>query len=311
MRRLPALLLVLVALSAADRWVELRSGPFEVLTDAGERPGRARLNELEQFRNAVEQVLGQTELLPVWPIRIVVVNSAKEATPGIGFARDAFAGAVAVKGPLPSSLLGDIARILIESGQGRLPVEMESGLVSLFSTLEFRGSEVILGAPPPEAQRNQDWARLHMLAVKEEYYGKLRTLVYNLQRGVEPDPAYRNAVGKSLAEIEKEADAYLRAGDFATTPLRRRPINPDMDFAAKPVDAGRAAILIADLLLADPSRTLGGTCSLPGDPERESFVARGVGRARTRGIDREARGRGPKPARPLDRGRQHQRQGAR
>jgi tetratricopeptide (TPR) repeat protein len=192
-------------------------------------------------------VLGKPELSPVWPIRIVVVNSAKAATPGIGFARDAFTGAAVVKGPLPSSLLSDIARLLIESGQGRLPSELENGLVNLFSTLEFRGSEVILGAPPPQAPRNQDWARLHMLAVKEEYYGKLRTLVYNLERGVEPDPAYRNAVGKSPAEIEKEADAYLRAGDFATIPLRRRPLNPDKDFAAKPVDAGRVAILLADM----------------------------------------------------------------
>ncbi|HSW49431.1 MAG TPA: hypothetical protein VLH09_04615, partial [Bryobacteraceae bacterium] len=146
------------------------------------------------------------------------------------------------------------ARILIASGQGRLPAEMENGLVTLLSTLEFRGPEVILGAPPPEPRRSRDWARLHLLATKEEYYGKLRTLVYNLERGVEAEPAYRNALGKPPAEIDKEVEAYLRAGDYATVPLRRRPINPDKDFAANPADAVRAAIVNADLLLADPAR---------------------------------------------------------
>ncbi len=255
MLRLFALLLVSVGLSAADRWLEFRSGPFEVVTDAGERAGRQRLDELEQFRNAVEQVLGTKELLPPWPVRILVVRQAKEATGSIGFARDAYAGAMAAQGPPPRSLLRACASILIESGQGRLPPAMERGLEDLFSTLEFRGPQIILGTPPPAADRTRDWAKMHMLSVTAEYYGKLRTLVYNLERGAEPDPAYRNAFGKSPAEIDKEADAYLRAGDFSTTPLHRRPIDPERDFKAEPVDAGRVPILSADLLLAKPQRT--------------------------------------------------------
>ncbi|MFB3778884.1 MAG: tetratricopeptide repeat protein [Bryobacteraceae bacterium] len=255
MRRLPLLLAITLSLSAADRWVDLRYGPFEVVTAAGERPARARLNEFEQLRGAVEQVLGKKDLAPAWPIRIVVVGSRKHAGASLVLARDAFTGAVAAKGPPPSSLFESCARILIESGQGRLPAEMENGLVTLLSTLEFRGPELILGVPPPTPQRTLDWARLHLLSTKEEYYGKLRTLVYNLERGVEAEPAYRNALGKTPAEIDKEAEAYLRAGDFPTIPLRRRPINPDKDFAAKPVDPGRAAVIAADLLLTDPSRT--------------------------------------------------------
>jgi len=254
MVRLPALLLVSLALSAADRWVEFRSGPFEVLTDAGERPGRQHLNELEQFRNAVEQVLGKTELSPLWPIRILVRSSAKETTQGLGFARDAYVGAMASQGPPPRSLLRACATILIESGQGRLPSDVERGLEDLFSTLEFRGPQVILGTPPPASERTRDWAKMHMLSVTAAYYGKLRTLVYNLERGVEPDPAYRNAFNKSPADIDKETDAYLRAGDFSTTPLHRRPIDPEKDFLAKPVAAGRSAILTADLLLSVPAR---------------------------------------------------------
>jgi len=105
---------------------------------------------------------------------------------------------------------------------------------------------MILGAPPPQAERNRNWARMHMLGVTPDYYGKLRTLVFNLERGVDPAPAYRNAFGKSPSVIDKEADAYFRAGNFQTTPLRRRAVDPEKEFKEQPVDATRIPVLLAD-----------------------------------------------------------------
>ena len=43
MLRLITVLLFALALQAAERWVEFRSGPFEVFSNAGERAGRDRL----------------------------------------------------------------------------------------------------------------------------------------------------------------------------------------------------------------------------------------------------------------------------
>ncbi len=254
MARLLAILVLACALQGADRWVGFRSGPFEVITSAGERAGRDRLYELEQFRYGMEQLLGRKEINPIWPIRVFVLRSTKDAPTGLGLARDAFYGAVPDRGPFPSSLLGACAVLFLESGEGKLPDEMEKALVDLFSTVEFKGWQAVLGAPPPAAARTRQWARMHMLAVSTGYYGKLRSLVYNLERGVEEEPAYRNAFGKSLAEVDKEADAYFRAGKFETAPLRRRPLSPERDFEPKPVEAARAAILTADLLLSDPAR---------------------------------------------------------
>ncbi len=225
MLRLLTLLCMALALPAADRWLEFRSGPFEVFTDAGERVGRDRLAQLEQFRFAVEQVLGLPDLQPVWPIRVLVSRSAKDT-----------AGAIPAEGPLPRTLLRESARILIEATPARLPAEMESGLVDLFSTLQVTGTTITLGAPLPPAERNRNWARMHMLTVPPEYFGKLRVLVSNLWRGAEAEPAYRNAFAKSPTEIDKEADAYFRAGNYATTLLRSRTMLPEKDFAAKPVD---------------------------------------------------------------------------
>ena len=252
MARLSLFWFLVFTLAAADRWVGVRSGPFEVLSDAGDRAARERLAELEQFRGAVGQVLGKSDIRPDRPIRILVLRSAKQAPPGLGLARDAYIAAIPSAGPLPPTVLRDCARILIESGPRGLSPAMEEGLAEVFSTLEIDGSRVILGAPPPPAERNLDWARMHMLTVLPDYYGKLRVAVHNLEQGVEAEPALRNAFGKTPAQIDKEAEAYLRAGQFATTPLRGLILRPEKDFIAMPVPVGAERAALADLSLATP-----------------------------------------------------------
>jgi hypothetical protein len=254
MARLSLFLFFVFTLAAADRWVGLRSGPFEVLSDAGDRAARERLADLEQFRGAVEQVLGKSDIRPVWPIRILVLRSTKQAPPGLGLARDAYVAAVPSQGPLPPAVLHECARILIESGPRGLSPAMEKGLAEVFSTLEIDGSRVALGASPPAAERNLDWARMHMLTVLPDYYGKLRVAMHNLEQGVEAEPALRNAFGKTPAQIDKETEAYLRAGQFATTPLRGITLRPDKDFTAMPVPVGAERVALADLSLANPAQ---------------------------------------------------------
>ncbi len=114
MLRLSAVLLCALALPAAERWAEFRSGPFELLTDAGERAGRQRLDELEQLRFSIQQVLGTAELLPAWPVRIAVFSSPKEVSQDPALARDAYVGAMSAKGAAPRSLLLALASLLIE-----------------------------------------------------------------------------------------------------------------------------------------------------------------------------------------------------
>ena len=53
------LTLVLLALPAfAADWVEYRSGPFHVFSDAGDRAARERLTQLEQLRFVLGTLLG-------------------------------------------------------------------------------------------------------------------------------------------------------------------------------------------------------------------------------------------------------------
>ena len=50
-------------------------------------------------------------------------------------------------------------------------------------------------------------------------------LLYNLRKGVDEAPAYRNAFGKSPAEVEAQAKQHFAAGNFQTTALSSRPMS--------------------------------------------------------------------------------------
>src|SRR5689334_14294398 len=69
------LLLVTPLLLSADSWVKFTRGPFEVLTDAGARPGRETMVRLEQFRHALGEVLGETDLQTPLPVRVFVFKN--------------------------------------------------------------------------------------------------------------------------------------------------------------------------------------------------------------------------------------------
>src|SRR5260370_7847852 len=84
------------------------------------------------------------------------------------------------------------------------------------------------------------------MVVDPDYYGKIRVLLYNLRHGVAEDPAYRNAFGKSAAEVEAAAKKHFAAGNFQTTSLPSRPM-AEGDFPERQVSASEIALARADL----------------------------------------------------------------
>lgn len=258
MRRVATTAMALLCCSgplAAQRWTGLASGPFEVWTDAGDRAARERLAQLEQFRFALEQLLGKTDLHPLWPVRIIVLRSAKGAPEGLGLARDAFVGAAAAQAPLPRPLLKDLALRILQSGPRAMPDSLEQALAEVFSTLTTDGERITLGAPVPAEERSEEWALMHMLVVTPGYYSGLRVLIRNLEAGVEEEPAWRNAFGQTLPQLRQQARAYLSQGKFETVMPRSRTLRPERDFKPLSASPGVGAILLADLAMSDPNRT--------------------------------------------------------
>ena len=241
-----ALLAFAPGVGRAEDWTLYRYGPFDLYSNAGSNAARSTLNELEQLRNAVGQLIGKQDLRAVWPIRVFLFDSAREAQgyplSTLRTSRDAWVIGLVQESKLP---LGEFTRVLIEDSTARMPPSMERGLYAVFSTLDVQGTRVTLGAPP--AERSADWALVHMLTVLPEYGGKARVLFSNLEQGADWVASYKNAFAKTPQQIEAEADQYLKAGVFGTRPLNSAPINPQRDFPPRRVEQATIDVLLADL----------------------------------------------------------------
>jgi len=256
MRRLFILCLFPCLLAAEDHWVKFASGPFEVLTDAGARAGRETIVRFEEFRHALGEMVGEPDLQTPVPVRILVFRNAKGwASPApLAEGRDCYAIVLAEKGAVPPAVYGELTRLFLKSNTAQMPPAFEHGLAEFFTTFEVSGIHITVGAPPGPGGTppDLDFARVHLLVVDPEYSGKLRVLLYNLRKGVDQDPAYRNAFGKPAAEVEAQAKRHLAEGHFQTTALSSRPMT-ERDFPEKPISDADARLARADLLAGSQS----------------------------------------------------------
>src|SRR5581483_971717 len=81
------------------------------------------------------------------------------------------------------------------------------------------------------------------------YGGRTRVVINILEQSPDFDAAYRNAYEKKPADIEKELDAYMKAGNYGTTNVSGRAMSP-RDFHPQDLDAVTGRLAHADLLLA-------------------------------------------------------------
>lgn len=250
------LIAVLLALPAFADWVEYRSGPFHVFTDAGDREGRESLTRLEQLRHVLGTQLGKPDLTTVFPVHVVLFSNQKAYLPYVlpkplidgGFATLA---AWTADTPMTRDLLRAITQRLIDDSAGRMPDEIETALDDLFSTIQVSATRVSLGAPLPEGEltggRLRAWAKLQMLATQPDFSGKLRIYLNNLQQTGEEDTASRNAFNLTAGQLAERADAYARTGKFESAPMIGRALNPNRDFIEKEVPKPAMDALLAEL----------------------------------------------------------------
>ena len=257
-RLLLAIALITVPATAAN-WTDYSTGPFHVISNAANRAARDPLNEIEQLRHELGAVLGKDSLDTVWPIDLVIFPNQREYAPhalpqpmvdGGSATLAAWTGDV----PLPRDFLRQLTRLLIEDNAGRMPEATETALCDLFSTIQVNGVRVSLGAPLAAGEltpaRLAAWAKLQMLATQPEYSAKLRVYLNNLQQSSDEGVAAHNAFDLTAAELNRRADAYLRAGNFTAAPVSGEALNPSRDFAEKPVPESTITDLFAELTAA-------------------------------------------------------------
>ncbi|MDQ6701527.1 MAG: hypothetical protein M3Z36_15210, partial [Acidobacteriota bacterium] len=243
-------------LTGAD-WVQISSGPFELFSDANPRAARETLASFEQFRYALGQALSKSELQADPKVRILLFKTANELSAagsppvpmrGLIQGRDRFMIPLTADSPIAPQVLAECTRYFLDRNVDRLPQTIERGLAEFFSTIEVHGTRVTWGAPPPPASRTRDWARVHLLIANPENYAKSRVLLFNLQKGMDEDPAYRNALGRSRTDFEAEVDRYWKAGKFLASSAPSRPLSPERDLRTIPLEPEFVELASADLL---------------------------------------------------------------
>jgi hypothetical protein len=241
------------SLLADDHWIALKSGPFEVFSNAGERPAREKLMFLEQFRETLRAITGKDDLWLVWPLHVILVKNASEipsAPAQFALGRDARMAAFTESSGLSRDNLKELARILLDDNTNRLPDMVEEGILELVSTVQIDGVRITLGAPVPEAERSPGWALMHLVTVNPEYAGRTRVMISNLEQTNDFDAACHNAFEKSASQIQQQAAADLKAGAFGTTSVSGRALSMTRDFKTVQLGSDDVRIELADLLLA-------------------------------------------------------------
>src|ERR1700722_348680 len=123
-------------LLADDHWIALKSGPFEVFSNAGDRAAREKLMLLEQFRETLRVITGKTEMRLVWPVRVVIFKNAADipsAPKRFTLGRDTRMLAMSETGDLSRDDLKELARLLLYENTNRLPPNIEQGIIELVS----------------------------------------------------------------------------------------------------------------------------------------------------------------------------------
>ncbi len=242
--------------TAADHWTKFIAAPYQVYTDAGTHAGREALVRFEEFRHAIGEVLGDANLQTQLPVRILVFRDPQGWTTPAPVSEGRASYNIVLgekdlgKGAVAPAVYSALTRLFLESNTRRMPPEFERGLAEFFSTFSLKDIHITVGDPPPNA--DLDWARIHLFVTDPDYYGKLRVLLYNLRNGAAVDPAYRNAFGKSYAEIEAIVKQRFAEHDTRTTSISSQPM-AERDFPERDVSDADARLARADLFAGEKS----------------------------------------------------------
>lgn len=255
--RLPALILlsfILLAAAplAAQKWIETKSGPFVVYSDAGEKDARAALYHLEQFRFLFGESLGKRDLRTVWPVTVIVSKPSKaDPLPSLGFSRDGWLATWPAGAVPPPAFFRRLALLFIEDNwPARMPGTLEPTFATLFSTFQLAAGKVTLGLPPAPAERTRQWALLQYLLTNPETSTRTRVLLSNLASGADEGTAFRNSFDKPKATFDAEVERYLAAANFLSLTLPAKPLNPEIAFSIVPALPSRIRVLPGDKLMA-------------------------------------------------------------
>ncbi len=271
------------------QWIKLTTPHFEMYTTNTRVKGLEALETLEEARRFFNQN-SPSETVTEMRIRIIVFRSEKEfrpysANPGAiafyqrGHGRDYIV--MRDLGPGSYSVaIHEYTHLYLEHHNLHLPLWLNEGLADVYSTLQPRGGQLIVGLPPPgriealrtaplldlhqlfgvneqssyyrnPAQMSQfysaSWGLTHMLLLGRNYSAGFRRFMAAVEERNGAEKSFQDVYGRTLDEVASDLRDYLSQPDLGISyfdaRLDQREIPEVTDSSDEDVE-----LVLADLL---------------------------------------------------------------
>ena len=285
-------------LPAAEHWISLKTPHFEMYTTNSEKQGTAALRVFEQVRYFFLQN-SPAKSTPDAPVRIIAFRSEKEYRP-YRLNEGAFAYYLRsrktdyivmqdVSSEHYQAAVHEYTHLIIEHLGLKLPIWLNEGLADLYSSLEARGDQAIVGRPlvgrtgALETQKwldlnvlfavnqespyynesdkmsifyAQSWALTHMLELGKGYRPGFQKFLAAISSGKPEAQCFQTIYGKNFAQITQDLHAYLHQSSVQAAVFDVRLGKPDLQPVVSEASGFDIDLSLADLL-ASKKRTAG------------------------------------------------------
>lgn len=255
MRLTPAFILLFVLhgpIFCAERWIKVSAPHFELYTQLDRQPALDALQIFEQTRAFFLQA-GFRQSIANQSIKIIDLGADSEykrllVKPGAYamYQRGRRGDYIVMRGLNPRHYevaVHEYTHFVVEHAGLKLPIWLNEGLAELYSTIEPRGSQCLIGVPQagrlmalatrrrldletlfavdqtspyyndPEKMQifyAESWALTHLLAISENYSRRFNTFLYTVSNGRTAREALGTVYGKDVATVQADLDEYLK-----------------------------------------------------------------------------------------------------
>lgn len=174
----------------------------------------------------------------------------------------------------------EYVHLLVNHAGMNPPPWLSEGLAELYSTLKPQGNKILVGALVAERHQallqdtwvplaaicgadraspyyneknkagalyNEGWALTHMLALSPEYRSGFQAFVRVMEAGLDTEGALLKAYSRTLKQMDKEVQAYIRRDVFQAVLLPSKLAKIEETLVAEPVSAFDLKMTLAEL----------------------------------------------------------------
>ncbi|HMF77341.1 MAG TPA: hypothetical protein VK604_16905 [Bryobacteraceae bacterium] len=281
-------------LCCAERWISVSTSHFEMYTPNGEKQAERSLRGFEQVRYFFLQN-NKNKQAPEGRVRIIAFSSEKEFKsfrPNAGtfayYQQSHERDYIVMQDINPehhAAAVHEYTHLIIRYLKLNVPLWLEEGMAEVYSSLEPKGAQAMIGRPPPSdwitinnrplmdwtllfsVDRDspyynqpgkmpvfyaQSWALTHMLLLGEGYRSGFQKFLTAVNTGMPAATALQNVYGKNVEDIRKDVERYVHQTMVAAALFDVELSKSELDPEVSEISPFQKELALADLLSNRP-----------------------------------------------------------